>query len=227
VIDPVTTFVGTLALTLIAATIVIAFRSRNKLHTSQDHVIWWLPVWVVLGGGGVLLSLMMWSAHAPLLYMLLIAPAVCFVCFLFLIAAAIRQRPRQILSAVLTLVGFVAISWGLDRNEGALRPFLRWLLWSRDYKTELRTQPDPRNGELKHVVWDTWGFVPTGFDVVYLVFDPADSLANAAKSKVPGRFGGIPCEVPRVRRLEAQWYAVEFYTDEEWGNCPFSDRGTR
>jgi hypothetical protein len=120
---------------------------------------------------------------------------------------------------LLALVGFVAISWSLDRNEGTLRPFLRWLLWSRRYKAELMAEPDPPTGELKHIAWDTWGFVPTGFDIVYLVFDPTDSLANAAKFKTPGRFGGIPCEVPRVVRLEKQWYAVNFYTDEEWGNC--------
>ena len=124
---------------------------------------------------------------------------------------------------LLALVSFIAISWGLEKNERTLRPFFRWLLWSRRYKTELMAEPEPPKGELKHVVWDSWGFVPSGFDVVYLVYDPTDSLAAAATSRTPGRFAGIPCEVPRVLRLERQWYAVDFYTDEEWGNCPHSD----
>jgi hypothetical protein len=77
---------------------------------------------------------------------------------------------------------------------------------------------------LKHVEWDGGGFVPRGNKLVYLVFDPADSLAYAAKTHAPGRFNGIPCEVPLVVRLERQWYSVRFYTEEEWGQCPFSDR---
>jgi hypothetical protein len=81
------------------------------------------------------------------------------------------------------------------------------------------TQADPTDGNLKHVVWDTWGFIPSGFNVTYLVFDPNDSLATAAKAAGPGRFGGIPCAVPRVFRLEKQWYGVRFYTDEDWHNC--------
>lgn len=170
---------------------------------------------------------MIHSADSPLLYIFFIVPVVCFVCLLLLLAAAIRKRPRQGLSVLLALVGFLTISWGLDRNEGTLRPLLRWLLWSRRYQAELTAAPDPVKGELKHVVWDTWGFVPSGFDVVYLVYDPSDSLATAAKSKSPGRFAGIPCEVPRVLRLERQWYAVDFYTDQKWGDCPPNDARVR
>jgi hypothetical protein len=62
---------------------------------------------------------------------------------------------------------------------------------------------------------DGWGFA--GSDtVVYVVFDPTNSLAGAAKSRAPGKFKGIPCEVSRVRRLESQWYSVVFYTDTDW-----------
>lgn len=77
------------------------------------------------------------------------------------------------------------------------------------------------NQEFKHVIWDTWGgFVQTGFNVTYLVFDLNDSLANAATSQVPGRYGGIPCEVLSVVHLEKQWNAVSFYANENWVNCP-------
>src|SRR5262249_46234812 len=102
-------------------------------------------------------------------------------------------------------------------------PALRWLIWSRQHKAELMRKPDPDKGELKHSVWDTWGIVPAGFTVTYLVFDASDSLALAANSRAPGRFKGIPCEVPDVSRLERQWYAVTFYTDEDWGSCTYSD----
>jgi hypothetical protein len=88
-------------------------------------------------------------------------------------------------------------------------------------------QPQPTHGELKHVEWDGWGW--GGQDTtVYLVFDPADLLSQAASSHHPGKYNGIPCEVFLVRRLESQWYTVQFYTDEWWGqrnalNCTGSD----
>jgi hypothetical protein len=72
-------------------------------------------------------------------------------------------------------------------------------------------------GELKHVEWDGWGFPGAGNTDVYLVFDPSDSLAAAAKKHQPGKFDGIPGRVPRVSCLESRWYAVLFYTDERWG----------
>jgi len=61
-----------------------------------------------------------------------------------------------------------------------------------------------------------------------LVFEAADALSVAAKSQQPGKFGGIPCEVYRVRRLESHWYTVQFYTNEFWGrrnalNCSGSE----
>jgi hypothetical protein len=74
------------------------------------------------------------------------------------------------------------------------------------------------NARLKHVEWDGWGFA--GSDtVVYLVFDPDNSLASAARIGAPGKLHGIPCEVPHVRRLEHQWYTVLFYTDTDWDHC--------
>ena len=169
-----------------------------------------------------MLSLMLHGANAPILYVFFVVPVVCSAFLLLLLFAAIRKRPCLFVSALLAVVGFAAISWVLERNEARLRPSLRWFLLSPRYKTELMAQPGPPTGELKHSVWDTWGFVPSGFTIPYLVFDPADSLANVAKSKAPVRFSGIPCEVPQVLRLEKQWYAVRFYTDEDWRNCASS-----
>lgn len=95
----------------------------------------------------------------------------------------------------------------------------KWLLWSHHYQAEVLTQPESTNGELKHAEWDVWGWV--GMDtVVYVVFDPTDSLAQAARSQQPGKYAGLPCRVFLVRRLERHWYTVRFYTDKEWRpNC--------
>ena len=94
--------------------------------------------------------------------------------------------------------------------------YVRWLVWSRSYKAEVFAQRNPANGELKHIEWDGWGW--GGEDTtVYLVFDPTDSLSAASQEHRPGKFNGIPCEVPLIERMEKNWYVVRFYTDEWWG----------
>lgn len=96
---------------------------------------------------------------------------------------------------------------------------VRWLIWSRSYQSAVLSQPDSTNGYLKHVEWDYWGW--SGQEtVVYVVYDPTDSLFQAASGRQPGKYSGLPCEVFRVRRLESHWYTVQFYTDEDWQpNC--------
>jgi hypothetical protein len=183
----------------------------------RGRLNWRLPLYVVAGASIVLLSLMVYSADGDLLYILVIAPLVCLICLVLLLTAAILKRSRQFLSTLLTLVAFIAVSGALLKNEGTLRPSIRWLLWSHRFKAEVMAQQNPSNAELKHIEWDGWGFPGAGDTTVYLVFDPTDSLAVAAKSHQPGKFHGIPCTVPRVSRLEGRWYAVLFYTDERWG----------
>jgi hypothetical protein len=102
-------------------------------------------------------------------------------------------------------------------NRDALSASLPWLLWSHSFKAEVLAQPAPANGELRHMEWEATGFGGVANNTVYLVFDPTDSLSAAARSHSPGKFTGVPCEVRRVRRLESQWYAARFYTDELWG----------
>ena len=201
----------------IIATVLATVRSPN----SEDRFDWWLPLWTAVGTSIILVSLVVYSPYGDLLYILVIAPLACVV---LLFAAVIHKGRRQRLSRLLALAAFLVSSAALLKNEGTLRPTIRWLLWSHQYKAELLTQPNQAKSELKHVEWDGWGFVPSGNNVVYLVFDPTDSLAYAAKTHAPGRFNGLPCEVPLVRRLERQWYSVRFYTDEEWGQCSYSDR---
>jgi len=91
----------------------------------------------------------------------------------------------------------------------------RWLIWSRSYRSAVLSQPDSTNGDLKHVEWDYWGWSGQETEV-YIVFDPTDSLSQAARSGQPGKYRGIPCEVFRVCRLESHWYTVQFFTDEGW-----------
>jgi hypothetical protein len=105
----------------------------------------------------------------------------------------------------------VAIAW----NFYAIRSAARWLAWSQHYQAEVLAQSSVSE-ELKHIQWDGWGWA--GQDTtVYLVFDPTDSLLAAAREHRPGKFNGIPCEVPAVDRMEKNWYAVRFYTNEWWG----------
>lgn len=103
-------------------------------------------------------------------------------------------------------------------NYSPARMAVRWMLWSREYKSEVLARPSVPDGELKHIEWDGWGWA--GQDTtVYLVYDPTISLATAASNRQSGKFVGIPCEVANVSRLEGQWYTVTFYTDTEWGRC--------
>jgi hypothetical protein len=140
----------------------------------------------------------------------------CALCIL-LVADAIDRKLHRCFSIVLTLAIYWAISAALFVNYSGVRSAARWCLWSRHYKASVLAQPDSKNGELKHIDWDGWGFPGAGNTETYLVFDPTDSLAAASKSRQPGKFDGIPCSVYRVSRLEGRWYAVLFYTGYRWG----------
>jgi hypothetical protein len=135
---------------------------------------------MTLAASVAFLSLLLWNSGGDLLYILFVAPVVVLICIVLFIVSAIRGNRRLVLSTSLALVGFIAVSGVLLKNERALRPWLRWLLWSRRYKAQLFAQPGAAGGGLET----------------------------------------YRCEVPTVRRLEKQWYAVEFYTDEDWNHCP-------
>jgi len=124
-----------------------------------------------------------------------------------------KMRVRLWYVAVAVLVVIAAfVLW----NFQAVRTPIRWFAWSHYYKTQVLAQPPSSTAELKHIEWDGWGWA--GQDTtVYLVFDPTDSLSAAAKRNQPGKFNGLPCEVVLVRRLENNWYIVQFYTNEAWG----------
>ena len=189
------------------------------LETKQDRLSWRGPLVVVTGTVIVLVSLVACSPDSDILYILLIVPIVSLTCLALLVAAAIRRKPRRCLSTLLTLAAFLGVSWGLLRNQGTIRAYSRWLLWSRSFKAEVLAQPAPANGELRHMVWERTGFAGVANNTVYFVFDPTDSLAAAHS---PGKLKGIPCPVYQVRRLESHWYSVWFYLDQSWSQCPES-----
>jgi hypothetical protein len=188
-------------------------------RTSEgDRFNWRLPLYAAAGACVVFLAIMVYGSAdiAVILYTFGAAP---IIGILLLVVIAVRRRLRQQLSALLALVAYVTVTGALFMARNELRPTLRWLLWSHRYKAELLAAPDSANGQLKHIEWDGWGWAGQN-TVVYLVFDPTDSLSAAAKSHSPGKFRGIPCEVPLVRRLESRLYSVVFYTNPAWDHCP-------
>jgi hypothetical protein len=209
-------FIVVIIVISIVGAALVAFRSRKKSSELEGRFDWVLLSSAVVGASVVFVSLMVYSAYAVFLYLFLFAP-ILLACLVISVDDANRKRRRQSLSMLVTIVALLGTSWVLLKNEGTIRPSLRWLLWSHRFKAEVLAQPAPSNGELTHMQWDATGFAGVANTTVYLVFDPTDSLAEAAKSRSPGKFTGMPCEVLRVLRLESHWYSVLFYTDEEWG----------
>jgi hypothetical protein len=181
-----------------------------------DRFNWRLPLYAALGALIVFVPVATWTSEA-IFYILVVAPIISLLLGIFLLKAAIAKKPRRCLSMASMLAIYWVISAALVVNYSAIRSAARWFVWSQRYKASVLAQPDSANGEWKHIEWDGWGFPGAGDTTVFLVFDPTDSLAAAAKSHQAGKFNGIPCKVPLVSRLESRWYAVVFYTDEYWG----------
>lgn len=175
---------------------------------------WWLPFYGVFGGVIAILPKIIFGNDIGLLITIPTAA----IATLVLLIVIIRTLRQQSLAALLMIAIFCVVSWLLFRASDDVRTRGRWLVHSTVYKARVLAQPNSKNDELKHTEWDGWGFAGNE-TVVYLVFDPKDSLAAAAKSRSSGEFSGIPCEVFNVRRLESHWYAVHFYTDTDWDHC--------
>src|ERR1700675_2796280 len=172
---------------------------------------------LVAAAVAILVSLLMTIYGTDIDWLLYAAALIVLGGIALLVIVAVRKRRQQRVMALVIFGTYVAVTAMFFMDYGQLRPILRWTLWSHRYKSELLSQPAAANGQLKHLEWEISGWGPVGPTIVYLVFDPADSLSAAAKSHEPGQFSGIPCEVPRVQRLESRWYAVTFYTEESWG----------
>jgi hypothetical protein len=158
-----------------------------------------------------------YTPYAEFPLVLVVMPLVSVTLLVLLLVAIIRKRKHLQASAALALVAVIATSLAVLKFQEPIRESLRWLLWSNRFKTELLLAPPPRQGELKHIEWQATGFAGVANDTIYLVFDPTDTLASAARIGSPGRYASLPCEVLKVRRLEEHWYSVRFYTDEAWG----------
>jgi hypothetical protein len=184
-------------------------------ESRESRFNWRLPLYAAAGTSLVFLPFALSSADfGEFFYVFVAAPLVSLV----LIVLAIVKKGRQRLSVLSMLIVCWIVSAALVGNYTAVRDAARWFLWSKGYKAQVLGQMASESGGLKHTEWDGWGFA--GEDtIVYLVFDPNDSLAVVPKDHPPGKFSGIPCEVPRIRRLERNWYAVMFYTDTSWGHC--------
>lgn len=175
---------------------------------------WRLPLYAAVGALIVFLPFIIYAYDiGEFLYLLIGIPIVSLA---FLVAVVFFTKRR--LAVLSMLIVYWAVTLVLFRYSFDLRSAGRWLLWSKDYKAVVRAQPESPNGELRHIAWDGWGW--GGNDTtVYLVYDPADSLSATANGHSSGKFNGIPCKVPRVRRLESRWYFVVFYTNTAWDHC--------
>ena len=185
---------------------------------SGDRFDWRLPLCAAIGAL-VLFAPIMFSGGdvvvGGLLYMFVAFPSISLISLI----VAIRKKGLRRLAVLSMLVVYLTVSWVLFMNSYELRTTARWLLWSKNYKANVLAQPDSTNGTLRHIEWDGWGYPGSGNTVVYLVFDPNESLSTAASSHSAGKFSGIPCEVSLVRRLESHYYTALFYYDTDWSHC--------
>lgn len=182
---------------------------QNSPFMKGDRFSWWLPLCV---GFAMFLALLVPDRDGS--FILCVLLGLLFVSVM--VTDAIRKKQRRYLSTLLTLGIYCALSAAILGHFYLVHTYARWLVVSHNYKAKVLAQAAV-NGELKHVEWDGWGFAGAGNTTVYLVFDPTDSLSAADKIHQPGKFPGIPCQVPLVNRVERQWYIVRFYTDENWG----------
>jgi len=183
----------------------------------RDRFKWWLLIYSAIGALILFVPIITTYGYdgGKFIYVLLVIPIVSIT----LLVLAFFKRGRLRLAVLSMLIIFWATSWGLLKNALDVRSEARWLFTSKEYKAKVLAEPVLANGELRHILWDGWGFAGVAVTDVFLVYDPNDSLSAAAKSHSPGKFSGIPCEVYRVHRLESHYYTVFFYSDTSWDHC--------
>jgi hypothetical protein len=184
------------------------------MQEARNRFDWKLSLYAAAGALVVFLPIALSSQFdiGEIVYLFLIAPIVSLI---MLVVAGIKRSYSVFVMAAV----YCAVSWALVHQSDSLRNTGRWLLWSKGYKTQVLGQQSPADGELRHIEWDGWGGFGAGDTSAYVVFDPADSLSEAAKTSSSGKLSGIPCGVSRVRRLESHWYSVVLYTDTDWNHC--------
>jgi hypothetical protein len=183
---------------------------------AESHRLDWRgPLYVILAAIVVFIPLVI-NQNTDVLYLFLVVPGILIMGLCVLIFAAFRKN----LGIALMVATFWTASALLFIYPSEIQSPIKWLLWSSEYKKQVLAQPVSSNGDFKHIEWDGWGWAGINTSI-YLVYDPTDSLAAAAKSHQPGKFKGIPCQVPWVRRMQSHWYTVMFYTEEDWSGCSF------
>jgi hypothetical protein len=179
---------------------------------------WHLPFYGALGAIVAFSANLVTSADlAMLLYLFVAIPLVTLMLTVAAMLTYDRQE-RQTLAIISMFMVYCLVTWGIWRSGSDLRDVGRWFFGARHYKAEVLAQPISSNG-LKHWEWEASGFAGVANRSVYVVFDPADSLKREAGHHTHEKLVGLPCEVPRVVRLERYWYSVEFYTDSSWDDC--------
>ena len=177
---------------------------RSRLNPS-------LVFYAVVGAGIVFLPLVLYGGAGAILC-LFVTP----ILGLVLLFSVIFAKGRRLLF-LLMLVVYCAASVVLATNFRGVRSTVRWFLWSKSFKAEVLSQPDRSDKGWKHIEWDGWGFAGAGNTVVYLVYNPSNSLAEAARTHSSGVVLTPDARVvPRVQRLENSWYSVVFYTQTDW-----------
>ena len=183
----------------------------------REQSNWWLPMAALLGTPLIFFILAIFQSES-LVYLFFVVPIISMVLIALAVYSAITRKKGRCVPILSMLAIFWILSVPLFKNYLPIRSAGRWLIWSGNYKAMVSAQPNPANGNLKHLDWDGWGWGGENTEV-YLVFDPTDSLSAAAKSHLPGKFNGLPCKVDRVLRLERNWYAAQFYTGTDWDHC--------
>lgn len=186
--------------------------------TESRRLDWRAPLYAVLAAITVFIPLVISQNGVDVLYIFIVVPGLFIMGLCVLVYAAFRKNLRIAVMLMTFWIALVLLLTYDIKRPAEARSAIRWLLWSREYKKQVLAQPVSANGDFKHIEWDGWGWA--GMDTtIFLVFDPTDSLAAAAKSHQPGKFKGIPCEVPQVRPLESHWYTVMYLTSVRWDRC--------
>jgi hypothetical protein len=179
---------------------------------------WRLPLYSMFGALIGFLPRVVWSVDVgPIVYLFVAVPIVT----LALIFVGMRAWDANSRLSILWLaVIYGVLSWVLFVKADDLRVAGRWLYEANAYKAEVLSLPVNEDGSFRHIEWERSGFAGVANNVVYIVYDPGESLSAAAANHSPGKFNGIPCAVFWVRRLESHWHSVDFFTDHtDWRYC--------
>src|ERR1700679_267974 len=162
-----------------------------------DRFNWKLSAWAALGAIILFVTLVTEMFDFGLVVYFLFAAIAILTSLIIAIVLAVARLYRRCLSVAAMILVMLATSLILLRNDFLIHTWGRWITQGSQSRAAVLAQPTPSAGDLKHVEWDGWGW--GGNDTtVYLVFDPSDSLASAAKNHSPGRISPALCGVSRI-----------------------------